>query len=334
MRSARNEGSPRLQTGETGRSGFAVDRSEVFFPSGGLRCAATLYRPVGLAGAAPCVVLAHGFSGTRDLGLPRYAERFAVAGLAAFVFDYRHFGGSEGQPRQIIDIAGQLADYRAAIRFVRTLPGIDPTRIALWGTSLSGGHVIAVAADDPSISALVAQVPWVGIEFGRDSPRSRGATLKLFGAALYDELRGMLRLPPHLIPVVGNPNEVAAFTDPEARAFRDVLTACAPGWRNAFAPRVLFTLLRYRPGERANRLQMPILVCVAATDVAGSVSLAVQAAERAPRGEVRRYPMGHWDVYVGEDLEAVVADQIAFLQAHLLAIADFHGTTRRAPGSP
>jgi fermentation-respiration switch protein FrsA (DUF1100 family) len=78
--------------------------------------------------------------GARDQRLDAFAERFARAGLAALVFDYRHFGDSQGEPRQLLDIGRQLADWRAAIGYARTVDGIDPARIALWGSSFSGGH--------------------------------------------------------------------------------------------------------------------------------------------------------------------------------------------------
>src|ERR1700737_4146534 len=84
-----------------------------------------------------------------------------AAGLAALVFDYRHFGASEGEPRQLLDIKLQLADWTAAIAFARTLEGIDEERIALWGTSFSGGHDIELAAHDGRVAAVVAQVPFV-----------------------------------------------------------------------------------------------------------------------------------------------------------------------------
>jgi dienelactone hydrolase len=86
-----------------------MQRSDVTFESAGTRCAAWLYRPVESGGGpAPCVVLAHGFSGVRDQRLDAYAERFAQAGLAALVFDYRYFGDSDGEPRQLLDIRRQL----------------------------------------------------------------------------------------------------------------------------------------------------------------------------------------------------------------------------------
>src|SRR5882724_7884126 len=99
-------------------------REDVTFSSGGERIAAWLYRPEDDAGDVPCVVLAHSFSGVREQRLDAYAGRFAAAGLAALVFDYRHFGASSGEPRSLLDIAKQHADWRAAIAYARSLEGI------------------------------------------------------------------------------------------------------------------------------------------------------------------------------------------------------------------
>src|SRR6478736_7100503 len=122
--------------------------SGVEFDSGGERIAAVHLAGEGGAfadsqGRRPCVVLAHGFAGTVDSGLLPYTERFAAAGLDALAFDYRHFGESAGEPRQLLSIPRQLEDYAAAVAHARSLPGVDPERIVLWGTSFSGGHVVA-----------------------------------------------------------------------------------------------------------------------------------------------------------------------------------------------
>ena len=119
-----------------------MTREDVSFEVDGARCAAWLYRP---EAATSIVVMAHGWTGVREQRLGAYAERFAAAGLAALVFDYRHFGASEGEPRQLLDIKRQLADWRAAVEFARRLPGIE--RVALWGSSFSGGHVLETALD-------------------------------------------------------------------------------------------------------------------------------------------------------------------------------------------
>ena len=185
------------------------------FLSAGTRCAAWLYRPEESGGGpAPCVVLAHGFSGVRDQRLDAFAERFVQAGLAALVFDYRHFGASDGEPRQLLDIRRQLDDWEAAIAYARALEGIDPSRIAIWGSSFSGGHVMTLAARDPSLAAAVSQVafadglmtlPALGI----------GQALRLTREGLRDQLAAIRGRPPHMIAAVG-PGSKSMMNTPDA----------------------------------------------------------------------------------------------------------------------
>jgi uncharacterized protein len=147
----------------------AAPREEIRFRSGGEECAGWFYRPGDADGNVPCVVLAHGFGALKEGRLDAYAERFAVAGYAALVFDYRNFGESGGEPRQLIDIGAQHEDWRAAVSDARGREGVDADRIALWGTSFSGGHVIATGARDSRVAAVIAQSPFLG----RHLPASR-----------------------------------------------------------------------------------------------------------------------------------------------------------------
>jgi dienelactone hydrolase len=294
------------------------ERTRVSFDSGGAELVGYLHHAAGNAdGDAPCVVMGHGFSGTQDR-LFANAERFAEAGFAVLTFDYRNFGESGGQPRQLVSIEGQLEDWRAAIRFARTLEGVDPERIALWGSSLGGGHVIVVAAEDPRIAAVVAQIPFNGFP-RRVEGRSTLDTLKLLWAMGADAARGILGRPPHYIPMVGAPGEVAVTATPQAQEHiaslsgesRDTL------WRNEVAPRALFAMMRYKPGDQAQRLGMPVLVSIAERDLETPEEFSRQIAERAPRGELRRYPVSHFDFYRDPVRQRILADQIDFLRTHL-----------------
>ncbi len=297
------------------------ERTKISFDSGNVTCAAYLYHPNETQGLAPCVVMGHGASGTMESLFP-LAERFAAAGLAVLVFDYRYFGSSGGKPRQLMDTRKQREDWQAAIRFARTCEGIDPERIALWGTSFSGGHVIAVAATDQRIAAVVSQVPLIDAWRGGPSvKRPLREVLKIFVAAFRDIIRGLLRRPPYLIPIFGNPGEAAQFTDPKLKPFFDALQQESSTWRNEFTPRLVLKAPRYRSGTAA-RLKMPLLMCVADGDVNASPSFAANVAKQAPLGEVKHYPVGHFDVYHEMNMqvfEHVIADQIAFLRKHLLA---------------
>ena len=172
-------------------------RSSIDFVSRGSRCAAWLYLPRAVA-RPPVVIMAHGFGAERTFGLEPFAERFAQAGLATFLFDYRCFGDSEGEPRNWISPRRHLQDWEAALAHVKSLATIDPSRIALWGTSFSGGHVIVLAARHPEISAVVAQVPFadglalltsiplklmprLGMAALRDLPRTHHASSSIHG---------------------------------------------------------------------------------------------------------------------------------------------------------
>ncbi len=294
---------------------------EVFFESDGVRLAADLYRPP-TAGPVPCVVMGHGGSGTKRLGLPTYAEKFAAAGLAALAFDYRHFGRSGGEPRQIIDLSEQLDDYRAAVRYVRGREDIDPTRVALWGTSLSGGHVLAVAADDPDIAAVVSQVPLIdGWHRGRTlrqrlDPNITRRTLQFAAAAIRDVVGAKSGRDPYLVPVIGDPGAVAVFTESDARAAFEALGGESVGWRNALAPRMLFALPRYREGT-AEKLHMPVMMCLGDNDLQASPRFAARIASRMPNVELHRYPVGHFDVYC-DLLDEISSAQADFLRRHLM----------------
>jgi uncharacterized protein len=300
-----------------------VDREQVAFKSeGDVTVAGYVYRPAGQpAGPLPCVVMAHGFSGPIDR-LFRYAERFAAAGMAVLVFDYRNFGASGGQPRQLIDLAGQQADWRAAIGFARHHQAIDARRIALWGSSLGGAHAITIAATDPALAAVVVQVPWLGD--GRSAGRKlrhalRLSSLKLTVAAVRDALRARQGQPPLLVPVLGESGTTAMFTDPQARQALAAKGTQGTLWRNQFAPRVVFGLARYAPAKVIDRLTMPLLVCLADRDQDIPVDWAQAVVARAPKGQVRRYPGSHFELYHGPLYEQVVADQLQFLTAHLLS---------------
>ena len=294
-------------------------RTELTFDSGGVHCAAYLYRPTA-AGEVACVVMAHGFAATRDDGLPAYAQRFAEAGLAVLLFDYRHFGASGGEPRQLIDVGHQHGDYHAAIRCARHLDGIDPDRIVLWGSSFSGGHVIAVAAGDSRVAAVISQVPFADGLIGTwQTPLP--TLLGLVAAGVQDAAGGLRGRPPHVVPAFARPGQVAMITDPEAEPGMRALVGADSRWRNEVIARTLLTLPLYRPGRRAGHLGMPVLVCVADADRITPPGPAVRMAGRAPRGELRRYPARHFEVYQGEMFTQVVDDQVDFLRRHGLAAA-------------
>ncbi len=251
--------------------------------------------------------MAHGLSGTRRDGLGPFAERFAAVGIAALVFDHRGFGDSGGEA-DLFEPARQLEDWRAAIAFGRSLPGVDPERVATFGSSMGGGNALAAAAADSRIAAAVSQVPF--LDMWRQAHRSAPwVTVRMLIAAARDS---------HL-PAIGQPHEAAFINAPGGEAgWRHVVAIGEDSrWRNRISSRWLLGR-PYRPGRLAAGLHCPWLLCVGEADRVAKPGPAIAAARQAPRGELRTYPgVDHFDIYDGPAHEAVVADELAFLTRHL-----------------
>lgn len=293
-------------------------RVDVNFPSGRAHCAGWLYLPEA-SSPAPCIVMAHGLGGTRDAGLEPFAQRFNDVGYAVLLFDYRSFGASGGEPRQVIHVGRQLEDWAAAIEHARSLPGVDPNRIALWGTSFSGGHVIEAAARDGRIAAISAQGPMMD---GRASffaaLKTSGllVTLRMGWLGVLDLLGALFGRAPRLIPLAAQIGEVAFM------ATHDALTGYSriwpPNFCNGAAARFGFSIGSYRPGLAITRVKCPIHIIICEHDSVAPAAAAERVVKLAgDRAEVKRYPIGHFDVYVGDGFERAVTDQLAFFGKHL-----------------
>ena len=282
-----------------------LTREDVTLPN---EIAAWLWRP---EGAKACVVMAHGLSAVRDQRLPAYAERFAAAGLAALLFDYRHFGASGGEPRQLLDIGEQLEDWRTAIGWARRFG-----RVGLFGSSFGGGHVLELAATEDAIAAAVAQCPMTdGLLASLMTPPLSAA--KLGRAALQDELGSRLGRRPKLVKAAGLPGELALMNAPDVVPGMESITPPDSAWINAVAARIGLRIPLYRPGRHAARITCPVLICLCDRDTLVSVKATEKVADAAPQAELARYPIGHFEIYTGEWFERAVSRQAEFLARHL-----------------
>jgi uncharacterized protein len=291
-------------------------RTDIDFISGGIRCAAWYYEAEGGDGRRPCVVMGHAFGLTRDCGLEAYAESLAAGGYGVLLFDFRHLGDSDGEPRQLVSPKRQLDDFRAAIACARRLPGVDPAQIVLWGMSLSGGQVITLAVEDPRIAAVISVVGSVDMVAAtlmgvrRDGPMPSS---RLTMAALRDAASGLLGRQPHYIPAFGPPGSVAFVTVPGA--LEAMMAAAGPTWRNEVAARAALEMSSVRPGRLAKKLRCPTLFQIGDLDqVVDSRSTLKAAFSAAGKARVRRYPSDHLDP-LGELRFALVAHQLEFLDS-------------------
>ncbi len=232
--------------------------------------------------------------------------------MAALVFDYRHFGASQGDPRQLLNIARQRADWRAAIAFARTLRGIDKTRVALWGTSFGGGHVLTVAPEDDYIAAVVAQVPFTS---GWASAWAKGpiSLTKVTTLAATDLIVGPLRRKPVRIRLAGRKRAAALMSAADVPEGYGRLAEESETYEPKVAARIAFPVLFDSPGRHAKSLKMPVFYAVADNDSIAPAKPTLEAAERTKHAVVKRYPVGHFDVYFDDVFEQAVYDQTEFL---------------------
>jgi dienelactone hydrolase len=289
-------------------------RSDITFRSGDDWCAGWLYRPEGFEGPRPLVVMGHGLSVTKEMRLPANAERFCAAGIGVLLFDYRHFGASGGEPRQLLDVSRQHADFRRALAYARDLDWVDPERVGLFGSSFAGGHVLPVGAADGRVAAIVSQCPFTD---GLASVSRLGlkTMVQVTVAGLRDQLTALRRGAPYYIPAAAPPGSVGVMTS--ADSLPGLITMAEqsvdPQWDNRVAARLMLRVGMYRPGLKAAKLPCPALFCITDQDALAPAERTAKLAARGPRNEIKRYPIGHFDIYVGEDWERAVADQTEFL---------------------
>jgi pimeloyl-ACP methyl ester carboxylesterase len=289
-----------------------VTRRDVRFASGDAECAAWHF---GLGRSGVCVVMGQGLGAIKEVGVERFAERFAQAGHDVVSFDYRGFGASGGMPRQVANLSAQLEDWRAAAAFARSLPGVE--RIVLFGASLGGSHVLTLAPELPGLAAAIAHVPMADGAAAAARVRRRDAA-RLTAHALLDEVGSRLGRAPHTIPLVGPPGSLALLTTPDALPALETLNPAGVPWPNEIAARIALWLPRYRPVDSAVRITCPLLVVVCDHDALAPPGPAIRAARDAPRGELVSFPCEHYAVYEGEIREQAIASELAFLERCLV----------------
>ncbi|MFA5321362.1 MAG: alpha/beta hydrolase [Smithella sp.] len=286
------------------------------FLSKGIRCDGDLYLPEGVNNP-PVVIMAHGLSAVKAFRIPAFAERFVGKGMAAFLFDYRTFGQSDGEPRHLLNPFHHVQDWLAAIDHVRNLPQVDTTRIALWGTSFSGGHVIIAAAGDGGITAVVSQVPFVS---GFSSIRLKSVPDIILATCygIVDYIRTVFSLSPHYSPAIAHPGSFAAMNTEESYpGFRSIIPDSS-NWENKMTSRAFILLAFYNPMSYAKKVKAPVLLIGGKNDSLVPFAAVNKTAKILPNCEFVALESNHFEPYTGARFEQSIKIQIDFLERKLL----------------
>ena len=275
--------------------------------------------------------MAHGFSATRHMTVDKYAEVFHAAGLAVLLYDHRGFGDSGGQPRQQINPWIQARGYRDAVSYARSLEGVDPSRVAIWGDSLSGGAALAVAGIDGRVAALILQVPAIGRELPSADPdgslyRAFKETI-LSGVVESSEREVQGPLPVVSDDQVHRPSALQPLT--AYRWFIEYGGRFATGWVNDVTQAQPTTPVAWHPGLCARHVSCPPLFLVSPQDemprASPAVARAVYDKVEGPK-EWIEIDGGHFGLlyFPSEEFEGASSVQARFLSNHL--------SVRRPPG--
>lgn len=226
---------------------------------------------------APIIVMAHGFSGTLT-ALRQYADAFCEAGFAVLLYDHRGFGVSDGQIRQHIDPYQQIADFRDAISYAQSQPGVDADRVGIWGSSYAGGHVLHLAAADRRVKCVVSQIPFVSGH--QTAPRLfRPDVLSAWRKRFSAERQLVRKTGKHtLVPVFSTHGEEPCALPPPVTEDFIKVSEQEEGWKNEVTVRSVEFLTEYEPGNMARFIApTPVLMIVARHDRVAAPELALAA---------------------------------------------------------
>jgi len=265
---------------------MTVSREDVEFTSHDAILQGWLFRPEGKL-LTPGIVMAHGFSAVREMFLDRYADAFAAAGFATLVYDHFGFGASGGEPRQSPTASLQLEGYRDAVDWMRRQAQIDPDRIGIWGSSRSGGLVIALASEDLNIHCAVAQVPG----FGKPALQFSAATVAAITEALEN---GRLDA---LIPAASATADGLGIMYPDDAYcwFTRVCKERAPSWRNEV--RIGALTEQFSPIDLLAKTRILLRLIVAPDDKLTPPQMGMEIAANIPAIDIVKIPGGHFDAY-------------------------------------
>ena len=304
-----------------------MERESIEFPGhGGTTLRGFFYRPDG-DGPAPGIVMAHGFSATIAMCLDEFASFFRDAGFAVLLYDHRNLGFSDGEPRGEINPWAQTRDYRLALTWLGAREEVDAERLAVWGSSFSGGEVLVLGAVDERIKAVVANVPMAGMP-GVDYSDNQAAFETMRAQLLDESGEGLAD------KAVGPPLELAVVEDdasersvflaqPESKDwFLRTGGRDGSGWRNEVTLVNAFSATpNFDPAVCAEFISpTPLLMVVASNDTLCPTKPSLETFARAR--EPKRLEMvegHHFSDYEGASFEQVATVMRDFLKEHLEA---------------
>ncbi len=263
--------------------------------------------------SSPVIILCHGFCGIQDLLLPAFADAFAHAGFNAVTFDYRGFGASGGERGRLVP-AMQIEDILSVVEWVKTQPGIDSTRIGLWGSSFGGCHVLAAAAENAEIKCVVSQLAFADgeeIVTGKMSAEDKAGFI-----ATLDKMADKKQATGKEMFV----GLTKVLSDEESKAFFEEYKVLFPAMDIKIPFLTVRETLQYKPKDNAARVTCPVLVVVAANDTVNPPEQGVALYEAVGSTQKKLHieeGAKHYDMYNGKHFDNIIVEQIQWFKQYI-----------------
>lgn len=242
-------------------SAEAASRETVRFTVDGTPLVGTLFRPDNAKTnqRLPAIIVDGPWTQVKEQVGYAYAPRLADAGYAVLTLDHRNFGQSGGTPRQFEDPATKVADLKAAISHLQTLPGVDGQRIYGLGVCYGASLMADLARQDRRLKAFATVAAWM------HDADSLKATFGAEGLALRTKT-GAEALAAYrqdgtvtYIPAFANDVPLAAMMGP-LDYYASPARGAIPAWDNRFAAMSFTGWLAHEAATYAPQITQPVLM--------------------------------------------------------------------------
>lgn len=280
--------------------------------------------------SVPGIVMTQGLTLLKEHYIDDSARRFRDAGISALVYDHRSFGSSDGMPRHETNPSQQAEDYHDAVTALMAQPGVDPSRVAIWGIGHSGGAAMIAAGDDPRLKTAIFHMPFTsGALDAKNFPpgilemawrdRQEAVTSK-------DHKTTYVKLWPHsLANAQGKDGARTFLTGDDAWNFisggLERSSQAGTPWENQITLQSFYHIAKAEPRDFIAKFSpRPLLYLAAEVDLI-SGPLEVQRAVFARAGENAEFAVlkpHHLATYFGKPFEENIEVQLKFLRRTLL----------------
>lgn len=258
--------------------------------SGILFTAETLDRNV----QSPAIIVTGPMLSVKEQAQSIYAQRLAAEGYVTLVFDYSHFGESEGEPRNLEEPDLKAGDIHSAVTYLQGLDYVDADRIAGIGICGSGSYMPYAALSDERIKSVVSVVPAIVMDSFMYLPIEQAEREKAAFEADGTE-------PSYIDLMPRAYAEGAAYYYNEERGWRE-------NWSNLAVGYSELTWKDFHPAEWISGLKAPYLVITSENAWTRQGAEAMYENANSDKAFHMVAEAGHFDMY---DLDPYVSENVA-----------------------